>query len=546
MSAKPLWHRALTARLTAGIAATWLMVGLGCAEPIVADETVAAVELTPPTATVQAGTTVALEARVRDVNGDAMTVASLSWSSSNPAIATVSSSGVVTAATPGEVRIAVSARGASGTATVFVTARPVASLSITPSGAALRVGGTVTLRAQLLDNENSVLTGRLITWTSTNPAVARVDAEGVVLGVAPGAATIVATSEGRSAQAAVSVSLPPIQSVTISPALDSLAVGTDRQFAVTLRDAEGATLTGRSVTWASNNVGIAVVSATGLVTAISPGTVILSASSEGRVGSATVVVAARLAGAVTVTPGSSTLIVGGAIALQVQITDDAGNVLPNRPISFGSDTPVIATVTAAGVVTARAPGTARITATSEGKAGVATILVIPVPVASVQLSPASATVLVGSTQTLTATARAADGTLLAGRTVTWLSGALGVATVNADGVVRAVSPGVVVILAEVEGAVASSTIIVRVPDVAQITITPANLAVDRGTSVQFTVVLRDATGAVLTGRSVTWTSADERIAFVSSTGLAVGFRTGTSIITVTSEGLRASATLVVR
>ena len=541
MTVLPLLQRTLR-RLGAAL----IVMGLACAEPTVSDLSIDAVDVTPSSPTLRAGATVALTARARDADGNTVPVSPLAWSTSNAAVATVSATGVVSATSPGTARIAVSARGVSAIATVTVTERPVASLAMTPAVAAVRVGGTVLIRAQPLDAENVPLAGRSITWTSSDPTVARVDAAGTVTGVAPGAVTIVATCEGRTAQSAVTITLPPIQTVTVSPSQDTLPVGTDRQFAVTLRDAAGVALLGRVVVWSSSNVAVAAVTATGNVIALQPGSALISASSEGRVGSATVVVPARLAGAVALTPSVSTITVGSTLTLQAQITDNVGNVLTNRPLTFASDAPAVASVTAAGLVTALAPGNARITATSEGKTGLASVQVVPLPVAALEITPATASLFVGDARPFTVTARAANGTVLAGRSIVWRSGAPGVITVSGSGIVTGVAPGVALVVAESEGISATSTVTVSVPLVASIALAPANPSISVNGLVQLVATIRDASGAPLSGRSTSWRSADENVAFVSSTGLVVGVGVGSTIITVTSEGISASVTITVR
>jgi uncharacterized protein YjdB len=527
------------------VAVSALMV-LACAEPIVSDPTVEEVDLTPAAPTLRAGATVVLTARARDANGNTVPVAPLTWSSSNTSVATVSTTGVVSATAPGTARIAASARGVSATATVTVTERPVASLAMTPAIAAVRVGGTVLIRAQPFDAENVALVGRRVTWTSSDPTVARVDNLGTVTGVAPGAVTVVATCEGRAAQSAVTITLPPIQTVTVTPSQDTLAVGTDRQFAATLRDAAGVALVGRLVVWSSGNLTVAAVSATGNVIALQPGTALISASSEGRVGTATVVVPARLAGTVALTPSVSTVTVGSTLTLQSQITDNAGNVLTNRPLTFASDAPAVAAVTAAGVVTALAPGNARITATSEGKTGLASVQVVPMPVATVQITPASASLMVGELRPFAVAVRAANGAVLAGRSVVWRSGAPGIITVSGSGVVTGVAPGSALVVAESEGIASTSLVTVSVPPVVFIAIAPASPSIAVNGVVQLVATLRDASGGQLAGRSASWRSNGETVAFVSSTGLVFGVGVGSAIITVTSEGMSASVTITVR
>ncbi|GAB1341992.1 Ig-like domain-containing protein [Gemmatimonas sp.] len=517
-----------------------------CGESTAVTVDVARIEVSPATTTVQAGGSVTLTARALDVDGNAIGAPVLRWSSNDNSIATVAATGVVSTISAGTARIAVSSMGKSAVATITVAPRAVASLTIAPAQTTLLVARSTRLTAQPLDANGAPLTGRTIAWSSSDVTVAQVENDGTVTGIAPGAATIVATTEGRTAQAAVTVALPPVQAVTVSPTRDTLAVNGARQFAAELRDAAGAVLTGRSVVWASDNTTVAITSASGVVTALSPGTATISASSEGRSGAAVLVVLARLASAVTVTPGVASITVGNSLPLTVQITDAQGNVLTGRPLTFVSESPLVATVSASGVVTAVAAGTARIVVSSEGKTGTATIQVTPVPVASLAIAPTSVMLTTGDVTTLVATARSAAGGVLTGRTIDWRSGAPNVATVSASGIVTAVAPGAAVILATVEGVSATSTITVRVPPIATITLSPSSPTIDPGQSVQLTAVARASNGETLAGRPMAWTTSNEQVAFVSSTGLVVGVRPGTAVIAATAEGISATIIVTVR
>lgn len=540
---RALIARAVVARV---VPVVCLVAVAACAESAVESIPVASIDVTPDTATVRAGGSLSMSARVLDSTGATIDVGGVVWSSSNASVASVSSAGVVTALLPGTARIAVSAGGKSATADITVAARDVASVVVNPPTLSIRVGVSTPLQVLTLDAEGGTLTGRAVTWSSSAPAIATVSASGVVTGVAAGAATITATSEGRVGQAAVTVTLPPVQTVTVSRALDTIGVTGSVTKTAVLRDASNTVLTGRALSWSSSNVAVATVSSTGNVLGLAPGTVTISATSEGRIGNSTVVVLARLASAVILTPATTTLIVGVTQQLSAQITDAQGNLLTGRPIAYASDAPAVASVSASGLVTALAPGTARITATSEGKTGVSTVQVIPVPVASVQVTPATATLLTGGTQQLTATPRSAAGAALTGRAVTWATGAPGIATVSAAGLVTAIAPGTALILATIDGVTQSATITVNAPAIASVTITPSAPVIDPFGSVQLTATPRDAAGTALTGRVITWSSADELTAFVSSTGLVVGFKAGTVLITATSEGVSASTLVRVR
>jgi uncharacterized protein YjdB len=279
---------------------------------------------------------------------------------------------------------------------------------------------------------------------------------------------------------------------------------------------------------------------------MAPGTATVQGTSEGRTGTATIVVLDRPVAAVTLTPASTAVVVGGTVQLTARTTDAAGNVLAGRSVTYSSSNTALATVSAAGLVTAALPGTVTITATSEGRTGTATVRVDPVPVAAVQVAPSNPVVLTGSTVQLVATARSASGTVLTGRTVTWRSGSAAIATVSATGLVTAQAAGTVVVIAEVEGVTGSSTVTVRVPDVATVSVAPATASLAPQESVQLAATLRDALGNTLTGRNITWSSSDESVAFVTSTGSVLAFKTGTAIITATSEGVSGSARITVR
>jgi CubicO group peptidase (beta-lactamase class C family) len=126
--------------------------------------------------------------------------------------------------------------------------------------------------------------------------VATVSATGVVTAVGVGSARVTATSEGKSAAATIVVSQPAVALVSIGPDSADVAIRGTRQLAATTRDASGAALSGRAVTWATSNSAVATVNATGLVSALTAGTVTITATSEGRSGTARVrVVAADLA-----------------------------------------------------------------------------------------------------------------------------------------------------------------------------------------------------------------------------------------------------------
>jgi len=169
---------------------------------------------------------------------------------------------------------------------------PVASVSVTPATATIGVGQTAQYAAITRDAFGNPLGGRTVTWSSSNPAVATVNGAGQATGVAVGAATLTATSEGKSGTAALTVTNVPVASVTVSPATASVPAGQGVQLTATLKDANGNTLTGRTVTWSSDNTAVATVSGSGLVSGVVAGAATITATSEAKTGTSAITVTA--------------------------------------------------------------------------------------------------------------------------------------------------------------------------------------------------------------------------------------------------------------
>src|SRR5207247_123825 len=143
----------------------------------------------------------------------------------------------------------------------------------------------------------NTMTGRAVAWTSSNTAMATVSSSGLVTGVTAGSATITATSEGKSGTAAITVTPAPVATVAVTPTTASLTVGQTTQLSATLKDANGNTLTGRTVAWTSSNTSMATVSSSGLVTGVTAGSATITATSEGKSGTAAITVTTSSGGA---------------------------------------------------------------------------------------------------------------------------------------------------------------------------------------------------------------------------------------------------------
>jgi len=167
----------------------------------------------------------------------------------------------------------------------------VVSVGVTPSSSTIIVGKTGALVATLTDAQGNVVTNQVVTWTSDNTSVASVDSHGVVTGVGLGSATITASSNGMSGTATVVVVRPPVAAVIVEPATSAVQVGQSETLIATLKDADGNTLTGRTVAWSSSDPNSATVDANGVVSGVQPNTTTITATAEGVSGIASVTVA---------------------------------------------------------------------------------------------------------------------------------------------------------------------------------------------------------------------------------------------------------------
>jgi len=337
-----------------------------------------------------------------------------------------------------------------------------------------------------------------------------------------------------------------VATVEIAPPNATVAIGATVSLTASALDASGTVLTGRKVVWAVANSNLATVSPTGVVTGRRVGTVPVAASVEGKSAVAQIEVLPVPVVAVRVSPSSRDLTVGQTAQLEAEPVDAQGNALSGRSVAWRSSRPNVATVSATGAITALSPGNTIVTATVEGKSGVGAITVAAVPVASVAVSPTSATLIIGQTVQLGAQPRDASGRSLAGRTVTWSTNRSDIATVTSTGIVAAVSSGTATITASSDGRTGTATMVVQPPSVTRLGVTPATASVEEGGALRLSATAYDSRGKVIPGTQVRWTSSDTRIAVVDNTGRVLGVRRGSATITATSGGKSATASVRVK
>jgi hypothetical protein len=172
----------------------------------------------------------------------------------------------------------------------------------------------------------------------------------------------------------------PVATVVVTPQLAEMVVSATRHFGAVTLDSAGAVLTDRRVTWSSSDPAMATIDTTGRATALAPGTIAISATSEGITGAASLTVVAIPVATVVVQPADTLLEIGQAVQFSAEARDSAGQPLADRTITWSSRDPFVATVTGDGLVEAVDLGTASIEAEVEGVTATSTVTVVPASV----------------------------------------------------------------------------------------------------------------------------------------------------------------------
>ena len=496
------------------------------------------VVITPATVTLNSvGETLQLEAAAYDANNAAITGARLAWSSEDPAVVTVSASGLVTAVANGSTRITATSGDGSASANAAVTVSQAADrIEIQPAVVTFTAIGDITQLTVTISDDNGVpIADADVVWTSDDPAVATVNDEGLVTAVANGATLITAASGTARASAVVTI-MQSAGRITLEPTdITLMAIGETAQLTAMVTDSLGEPIAGAEVGWSSNDPAVAKVDDDGLVTAVANGTTLITASAGSATATATVTVM-QDAGRITISPESASLTaIGQTAQLDAVIYDTNDQEIIDAVANWTSSHASIATIDNEGLVTAISNGTARVTATS-GNASASSLVTVRQVATSIAVTPPSATLTTkGETAQLTATVRDANDHAIVDAPVHWSSGDSAVATVTQDGLVTAVSSGTAQITAASGDASAEASVTVALPVPFRIEISPASATLAAvGDSVQLLATVYDVNSLVIADAGIAWSSSDESVATVDTIGLVTGVSSGSAMITASS------------
>ncbi|MCR5464772.1 MAG: Ig-like domain-containing protein [Bacteroidales bacterium] len=516
---------------------------------------------TPPTPTTVAVTGVSLnkssmtlteggsETLTATVAPSNATNTGVSWSSSNTGVATVNG-GQVTAVKAGTATITVTTSDGGKTATCSVTveAKKVAVTGVKFDIEALELieGETGTIKVTV---EPADATDQKVNWTSSNPEVVTV-ADGVVTAVAPGTATIIATTSdgGKTVTCNVTINPKPIpvEGVSVEVEAVEIAEGETTKIVVTITPDDA---TVKDVTFSSSDEAVATVDEEGNITAVGPGTatITITTADGGKTATCEVTVNPKVVPVegIAFTKDQVSVIEGEKVLLYVSFTPKNAS---DKRVTWSSSDTGVATIDTKGNVTGVKPGTATITVktTDGGKTATCVVNVTkkPTPVSAVTINRTAITLIVDGAADLVATVSPEDAT---NKKVTWSSSDEAVAKVDQNGEVTGVKPGTAKITVTTADGGKTATCDVTVTDkpvsATGVTLDKKSLSLMDGQTSQLIATVSPTNA---TNHEVTWSSSSTSVATVDKSGKVTAVAPGTATITVkTHNGKTATCSITV-
>lgn len=468
------------------------------------------------------------------------------WSSSNEAVATVSSEGHVRAIAEGEAVITVASEENPNIRTsVKITVKDleVRNIILNIETAELKAGEGMLLEA-IVSPETAV--NKAVRWYSSDESIVSISPSGYIQAIRIGSSIITVKSESNpevTATAIITVVPTMVESVTLNHSVYTLWAHEHLQLTavVTPEDA-----TNCNIVWTSSDTDIAVVDDNGYVTANAGGTAIITATAaDGSGVFATCELTVLAVAEITLDATAFNLKVGESATITATVSPD--NVEDNRALWYSSNRKV-ATVSAIGRivrVTALAQGTATITAISMSNPTVkttATITVEDYRVKNIELNTTECTLRVGDCSSFIATVAPSDAV---DKTIRWSTSNDGIVMVSADGRVIARSVGTAFITATSNSnpnvfATVKLTVVPRWAE--SITLNYYNYSLTKDESVQLIATI---TPGIYCDQDLIWASSNENVVKVDSNGLCVGVGDGEATVTVTTtDGSNLSASCV--
>ena len=456
----------------------------------------------------------------------------ITYTSSNNEIATVSTSGIVTGKSEGQVTItATTSNGLSDSITIYVGANndeiPLQTITIKGTIPELEVGDTYTFEANYYPTNTT--SNKTIRYKSSNEEVATIDSNGLLTAKKVGKTYIVLRASNEYAQVLeLNIKEKTISSLTLDKTSLTLEGNPELGNNSYKLTATKNNITG-TVSFTTSNNKVAMVSSDGTVTAVGAGSAIITAKVGEYTATCTVIVNINPS-SIELTKTTSELELGDYEDLIVSYKPTNTTV---KELTWTSSNPNVATIEKNGRVTAKSLGTAKITVTtSNGKSANMDITVVPkkYPITSITLNKITTQLEVGDTENLIATIEPTNTT--DDKTLTWTSSDSSIVSVDQTGKITAKKIGVATITVKTTNNKEAKIVVEvkqKVIKITGITINKESLTLkeEETDNLIVKVLPEDATE----DKTVTFTSSNPSIVKVENSGKVTAYKEGTATIT---------------
>jgi uncharacterized protein YjdB len=481
---------------------------------------------------------------------------SATWSSSNPSVATVNSSGLATGKSNGSATITAASGAVTGTAPITVTVALV-SISVSPAVRTIAISTDQQFKATgtFSDGSTQDVTGT-VTWGSAKSTIATVSnivpTKGLAQALAAGSSIITASSGSISGTATLTVSSSPLTSIVVTPANSTVPIGLIQQSTAIGTFADGTTqdIT-NTVAWSSSPSNIASITVSGAASALKSGTATITATSGPVTGNTQLTVNAANVLSITIQQGNVTIAQGTSTKLNaVGLFNDGSTRDVSNQVTWSSSNPSFATIQSNGKAHGVSPGLSTITATLGVQSASVSLNVTNATIVSISVAPSITSIAPGTQLTFAATGSFSDSsTQTITGDVAWASSDTTVATIGNNGgksIAAAIAPGSVTVSATLGTATGTAQLTVNSVTLTSIALTPTSTIVAPASTLQWTAIgtFSDLSTQNV-GTAATWTSSSPSTASVTSYGLVTGQSAGIATITASLQGISSTANVVV-
>jgi trimeric autotransporter adhesin len=527
----------------------------------VTSATATSLAITPVTPTISLGQTQQFTATATFSDNSKQDVSAVTqWKSSATNVASITTSGLASGLNVGSTTVSGAFETVGSSTVLTVNAANLNSISIEPGDATIAQGTQQRMIAKGAFNDGSTRDiSFLVTWKSSNTAAVSIGSgNALAFGNAPGMATITAALGSVQGSTPLTVSNATIASVLVSPANPSIATGTQQHFTATgvFSDSTNQDITG-SVTWSSDNTGVATINNLATATGISAGNATIKAtfSFAGFTQSGTSILTVTPATLSSLSLSPSTAAIAPASSQQYIATgtfSDGTKANVNTLVNWSTSDPNVASVSNPGVITGQSSGQVTVTAQQGSISASAHLLVEGSTLISLQVTPQNSSVAEGFETQMKATGTFSDGQVQdLTAFATWTSSDATIATISntqvSAGRATGVAPGSAKISAVFAGQSGTATLTVTNATLTSIAVSPSSTSIPVGTSQQFTATgtFSDNSQLPLLDQ-VTWASSNPNVATITSGGIANGLASGSTTISASLKGVKGSAILTVQ